>query len=154
MKDIKNCDIKHVVESLEKCRSEYRKGKLTVHDNECVMKGISHEEMENRNIHKNVDDVVCYIEWDSSSICQLKFHQNEIERANALKLNPAPPDAFPPIKQATEPKNLGKRLAFVQKQLDYAYDCEWELGKVEAASVNNGHLTDYEFEYDFMIMDG
>jgi len=128
------------------------KGELVVYDNDCIMRGISREKMKERNIPINIDSIVCYIEWDSSPVYKFKFHQNEM--SNALKLNPAPIDVLPPVEQATEPRNLGERLAFVQKQLDYAYDCEWDLAKVQAGSIaHGGYLTSYEFEYDFMKMD-
>lgn len=152
MENERYCDMKHVIGTLEQCQEIMSEGELVVLDCEYVMRGISNHERKKRNIPMNIDSIVCYIEWDSGPVYKFKFHQNEM--SNALKLNPAPVDALYPVQQATEPKDLGKRLAFVQKQLDCAYDCGWDLAKVQAGSIaNGGYLTSYEFEYDFMKMD-
>ena len=146
----RNCDIYHVVESLEKCR-EIERGELIVWDTECIMKGITDEKMDERNIPRVIDDIVCYIEWDTTPVATFKFHQNEVTEPFSIDI--APVDSYLVGNNVSEPKDLGERLQIVQKQLDYAYDCEWDLGKLEAASIaHGGHFTDYEFEYEFSMM--
>jgi len=144
-----NCDILHVVEALENGRKMAEEGRLDVWDSDCIMKGISTAEMESRNIPRRVDDSICTIQWDRTSIGAMKFHQSEM--TSPLELNPANPHAIDP-KQASEPKELGERIGIVQKQLDYAYDAIWDLTEVNAASIARGGFpTDYELEYEFSM---
>ena len=105
-----NTDLYHVVESLENAMEEHEEGRLKIWDTECIMKGIPREEMEKRNIPRDIDNLVAEIEWDSTPIGKLHFHQSEVD--HILELRPAPKGAIHP-KQASEPKELGPRLALV-----------------------------------------
>jgi len=146
--NIRYCDINHVVESFKKCKNEFDEFDLTVIDNNCVMKAITKEEKNKRNIQWDVDDIVCNIKSNGMQY-EMTFHENSVE--NELTLKPAGHQAMNP-KQASLPKELGYNLSFVQKQLDYAFNCQWDLSCINAGSIaHGGYLTDYEFTYDILI---
>ena len=146
--DTRYCDINYVVESFNKCKDKFDKFDLTVIDSDFVMKAITKEEKNKRNIQWNTDDIVCNIKSNGMQY-QMTFHENSVE--NELTLKPAGINAMNP-KQSSHPKELGHNLAFVQKQLDYAFNCQWDLSNINAGSIAyGGYLTDYEFTYDILI---
>jgi len=150
MSETYNCDSNRVVEAIENIDEEPEVEEpieIQVWDKDVVMRGISNEAMEERNIQRDyLDDYVCRIELHTASQIKLKFHERVVE--NEFSLNPAGPNAIDP-RQATHPGELGEQLGVIVKQLDYAYDCIWDFASVNGASIaHGGHITDYEFTYE------
>jgi hypothetical protein len=151
-----NCDGLRVNEAIEKAQKLEKDVRIKVWDIACVMRGISDNEMEERNIPKEIDNIICTIElewFDSmdkySPTGKLKFHEKSVE--NEFTLNPVGIGHIDP-QQATLPKDLSYNLQLVQEQIDYKFNSIWDFSKVNGASyANGGYITDYEFEYEFTI---
>lgn len=143
--NIRYSDINHVVESFNKCKNQFDEFELVILNNDCVIEAATKEEMKDRNIQRKFEEIICTIKYDGMQY-KMMFHENSIE--NELTLKPAGVGALDP-KQSSLPKDLSDDLAFVQKQLDYAFNCHWDLSNINAGSIAyGGYLTDYEFTYN------
>lgn len=136
-----NANIYHVAEALENASEGD-----TVHvwNIDCVMRGISNDEMDERNISRDyIDNHICQLKVENSTIT-LNFHEHIQEED--IVFGPSEP-------HGTDPKELNDTLCIILQQVDYAYDIiEWELASINAASMGyDGYLADYEFSYEALV---
>jgi len=146
-----NCDINHVVEGLEKLKNNDNYDRLHVWETECVMRGITFDEMKERSIVEYADSVA-YIEKIVTDNFTFKFHQNQIDRGNTFDFRPPGYDEIN-HEYCTTPEELGENLNRIVEKIESEYgELIWDLVEMQAASIAGpGHLVDFEFEYEFII---
>lgn len=149
MTDRLYADTTHVIEALEQARddAEYDDpAKVGVYASEAVMRGITREEVEERNLGGNLGNHLCTFEYDGTRLT-LTFHENVVD--GSFRLNPAGCEALPPVEQATSPKALSSKVASVLREVESEWDVvSYDFTEVSAASMaTGGHFTDFEFEY-------
>lgn len=147
MKSI-NCDINHIEDGMKRMNNNNNNiDYLNVWDTHCVMRGITIDEMKERNILADDPEQVCQIEYSACKNFRLHFHQSQVEYENNFSFSPYNSS------NCTYPEELGDKLAEVVRELDSMYDdTVWNFAGVEAASFGrDGKLTDFEFEYDLMV---
>lgn len=147
-----NCDINHIEEAIETAREGENTDRIHVWDSDCVMRGISREEMKDRNCHHNAESV-CYIEEEVPGQFSFKFHQNQIDTNSEFCLRPPGVDEIDPDYH-TDVKSLGENLKRVVEQLEDIYsDLIWDLAEISGASyAQGGHITDFEFEFEIVAV--
>lgn len=139
-----NCDIRHVVQGLEKYRENLEEyDRLHVWDTDVIMRGISYGEMKSRNLIDYIESVAT-IERVAMDCFELKFHESQVE--NAFEWNGASDNT-------TKPKELGGNLRMLVMELENEYnEILWDFAEMSAASVGHGgHFCDFEFEYEFIL---
>jgi hypothetical protein len=145
-----NCDINHMEHGIKMLNNSDNDIKyLSVWDTDCVMRGISREEMQERNIHATDPDEICKIEYSSYNSFRFHFYESMVEIGKEFTFSPHIPSNF------TSPEELGDKLGEVVDQLGMIFGFEniaWDFVGVKAQSyMQNGHLGSYEFEYDLIV---
>jgi len=142
-----NCDINHVEDAMEAVKKQENPDKIHVWDSDCVMRGIGHGEMKERNIFATNPREVCRLEYSSSDSFTLHFHQSQVSYTQEFSFNPRNSST------ATKPKQMGDNLEVVVNELEkMCTDLIWDFAGVEAQSYGrDGKLTDFEFEYDLIL---
>ena len=148
-----NCDIYHLEESIEKMKNSEEIERIHVWDIDCVMRGISIDEMKERNILDRGESV-CYLQEMGIGSFRFKFHQNQIDDYSEFCFRPPEPTEINAHGYCTLPEKLGDTLKEVVIQLEEMYsDLLWDLSKINGASIaNGGHITDFEFEYEVVTV--
>lgn len=143
------CDTANVVEAIKRAVRHTDVGDdamhVSVHDCEAVMRGITLDEIQERNLDGHLGDHICTFEYDGTRL-ELTFHQNQLE--GEFRLSPARHDAIPPVEQASDVKELAPTVGHVLHSLEREWDITcYDFMEVSAGSIGNGHFTDFEFEY-------
>ena len=148
-----NCDINHIEEAIESAREQENPGRIHVWDIDCVMRGISREEMKERNLTGRGESV-CYIEEQVRDQFSFKFHQNQIDDFTEFCFRPPGVDEIDAQDYHTPVKELGDNLENVINQLEDIYsDLIWDLAKINGASyAQGGHITSFEFEFEIVCI--
>jgi len=148
-----NCDINHVEDAIKAAREQENPGRIHVWNSVCVMRGISWEEMKDRNCHHNAESV-CYIEEQVNHQFSFKFHQNQIDDFTDFCFRPPGVDEIDAGEYHTPVKDLGDNLERAVNQLENIYsDLIWDLAKINGASyAQGGHITDFEFEFEIVCI--
>lgn len=144
-----NVDLYHVVEGIEAAKQS-DEDTIQVWNKDAVMKGVSDDEMDERNIERgDYRELVCTITRTPTQIT-LSFHEQSVEEEFCL--DPVGLHALDP-QQATQPHELGEALNIATLQMNYAYDIRrWDFSKVNGASIaHGGYVTSYEFEFEALI---
>ena len=120
---------------------------LIVWDTDCVMRGISLEEMKERNIIATNPDQICRIEYSAYNSFRFHFHESQVDSGIEFSFNTHNPSI------CTKPEEMGENLKDVVEMMESLYgDMSWDFAGVEAQSYGlDGKLTSFEFEYDLVI---
>lgn len=147
-----HCDIYHIQEAIEKMQKERKIDEVHVWDIDCVMRGISREEMRERNLTDRGESV-CYIEEQVQNSFTFSFHQNQMDTYSEFCLRPPGVNEIDPDYH-TDVKSLGENLKEVVEQLEGKYsDIIWDLAEISGASyAQSGHITDFEFEFEMVCV--
>lgn len=147
-----HCDIGRIEQGLEKLDNNDEYDRLDVMDTYCVMRGITLDEMKERNIHHHAEQIAT-IKKKSSSSYKFKFHQNQMDEEQEFCFRPPGLNEIDPDYCMT-PGELGEKLAEVEEELNNIFsDISWDFSKVDAASIaHGGYLTSFEFEYEFVVI--
>lgn len=143
-----NCDINHIGDGIKMLNNHQNDIKyLNIWDSDCVMRGIPLDEMKERNILASDPDQVAKIEYCTNSSFRFHFHQSEVDYLRDFRFCPYNSE------DCTPPEDLGERLELVVAQIEDLFsEVVWSFAGVEAQSYGReGHLTDFEFEYDLMV---
>lgn len=153
MRDEINCDIYHVGEAIDKMQEDDGIDRVHVWDSDCVMRGISREEMKERNITDRSESV-CYLKGEVMHNFKFKFHQNQIDDYREFCFRPPEVNEADAGQYHTPVESLGENLKEVVLQLQEKYsDVIWDLSKIDGASyAQAGHITDFEFEFDIVCI--
>ena len=154
MTELRYADTGHVAQAMnevvESVTFEDDPVKMNVYDTDVVMRGITTDEVSDRNLHRSLDHAVCSLEYDGTTM-KLRFHEKEIE--GTFSLNPAGNDAIG-VKQTTPLKEIAPSVNNVVGMIDHEFDLiSCDFAEVSAGSMaSGGHLTDFEFEYELTSM--
>lgn len=148
MVDSLYADKNHVVEALEQMQDrtyEDPEVNLAVYDTEAVLRGVTYDEVRERNVDRILDDHLCTITYDGTRL-KLSFHQKILEEP--FTLQPANRGAIA-AEQAPSPAELAPSLAPVLDDIEDEYDIiTYDFIELGAGSMaNGGHFTDFEFDY-------
>lgn len=149
MADSLYADVEHVVEALERAREDGEFDdpvRVSVYASDAVMRGITLDEVQDRNLDGYLGEHLCTFEYDGTRLA-LSFHQSVID--GSFRLAPADVGALPPVEQATGPKALSSDVAHVLRAIEDEWDITcYDFTEVSAGSMaSGGHFTDFEFEY-------
>jgi len=154
MSEVRYADVGHVAQAMsevvESVSFEDEPVRMNVYDTDVVMRGITIDEVSDRNLHRSLDHSVCSLEYDGTTM-KLCFHENQVEGTFAL--NPAGVEAIDPS-QTTPLKELAPAVNRVVGMIDHEFDLvSCDFAEVSAGSMaTHGHLTDFEFEYELTSM--
>lgn len=121
---------------------------LGIHDTDVVMRGITVEELNDRNLDGVVDLSLCSIKYDGVK-AKLHFHQDVVEEP--FILDPAPKGAID-AQQTPRVEEFAPRLEPVIEAVESEFDViSWDFAKVNGGSIaHGGHITDFEFTFEIV----
>lgn len=148
MVDLLFADENHVVEGIEKLTDRSftdDDGCLTVYNGDPVMRGITLEEKQDRDLTGHCGESICEFRYDGTELT-INIHESVVE--GEFVLNPAGPRGIG-AEQATKIRSLAPKLTKVLDSMEEEYDIVcYDFSEVSAGSIaHGGHFTDFEFEY-------
>lgn len=147
------CDINHVVEAIKRMEESEDIDRVQVWETDCVMRGISLDEMKERNC-LHCSDTVCTIGQKASTTFTLSFHQSQIDGDMEFCFRPPAANEIDANNYHTNVAEMGENLRKVVEKLKEEYsDIAWDLGQINGCSyANRGHITDFEFEFEMIFI--
>lgn len=144
------CNPRRLEQALEKLQGNENYDRLKVLDTDCVLRGITLQEMQERNIRDYAQ--ICSIEDVVANNFKFKFHQGQIADGQEFCFRPPKHNEID-ADYCPSPGELGGNIRKIERKLQEIYsDIIWDFAKVSAASIASpGHLTDFEFEYEMIV---
>lgn len=148
----KHYDITHTVEAIEELEENDDLDKVEIYDTDCIMRGVSFEEMKERNIYPEHAEQIVVLTKNVSKNYTFKFHQSQIDDGKTFEMRPPGVNEVN-AQYCTTPDELGENLKKVVDEMEkISSTMFWDIGEIEGHSIaRGGHITDFEFEYDVML---